>query len=128
MRHIKNENIKGKVKNFKNALWRILENFIWKSCGSKLWLQLALNLREMVGTQRSWYLKRCPNIYFFIGKEIKFIRYIEMKISKEKWKTLKETFKKVLWWTFAFCCRSEDSSTFIENFEKKYFCKKWKYD
>ena len=48
----------------------------------------------MVGTQRSWHLKRCSNTTFFIGKEVTFIRYVEMKISKEKRKTLKETLKK----------------------------------
>ena len=105
-----------------------VEILIRNSRGSKLWLQIALNLREVVGTQRSWYLKRCPNIASFIGKESRFIRYIEIKIPKKKWKTLKETLKKVLWGAFVYCCRSEDSSTFTANFETKYFCKKWKYD
>ena len=101
-----------------------VEILIWNSCGSKLWLQITLNLQEMVGTQSSWYLKRCPNIAWFIDKEIRFMRYIEMKISKQNWETLKETLENVLWWIFAYCCRSEDSSTFTVDFETKYFCKK----
>ena len=97
---------------------------IRNSCGSKLWLQITLNLQEMVGTQRYWYLKWCPNPALFIDKEIRFLRYISMKISKQNWETLKETLENVLWWIFAYCCRSEDSSTFTVDFETKYFCKK----
>ena len=53
------------------------------NCVSKLSLHIALNLREIVETQQSWHLKRFPNIALFIDNEIRFIRYIEMKISKE---------------------------------------------
>ena len=53
------------------------------NCESKLSLHIALNLREIVGTQQPWYLKRFPNIALFIGNEIRSIRYIEIKISKE---------------------------------------------
>ena len=101
-----------------------VEILIWNGYGSKLWIQMASNLRKILGTQCSWYLKRFPNIALLIVKEIRFIRYIEMKISKEKWKTLKETLQRVLWRIFGYCCRSEDSSTFTANFETKYFCKK----
>ena len=57
---------------------------------------MTSDLRKILGTQRSWYLKRFPNIALLIDKEIRFIRYIEMKISG-KVKNFEGEFKKVLW-------------------------------
>ena len=64
----------------------------------------------------------------FISKEIMFIRYKEMKISKEKLKSSEKLEKRIFDEYFAYCCKSEDSSRLTANFEAKYFCQKSKYD
>ena len=57
-----------------------------------------------------------------------FIRYKEMKISKQKLKSSEKLEKRFFDESFAYCCKSEDLSRLTANFEAKYFCKKSKYD
>ena len=127
-----NENIEGKVRNFQdpleNPIWRIFDNLISNGFDSKLLLQIVADLWEIVGTHCSWHSEWCPNIVLFISKEIMFIRYKEMKISKEKLKSSEKLEKRFFDESSAYCCKSEDSSRLTANFEAKYFCKKSKYD
>ena len=51
-----------------------------------------------------------------------------MKISKEEQKPLEKLSKRFFDESSAYCCKSEDSSTWTTNFETKYFGEKWKYD
>ena len=49
-------------------------------------------------------------------------------ISKKKLKPSEKLQKRFFDESFAYCCKSEDSSRLTANFEAKYFCKKSKYD
>ena len=115
--------IKGESQGFFKIEFLISNGF-----DSKLLLQIATDLWEMVETHFSWHSEWCPNIVLFISKEIMFIRYKEMKISKEKLKSSEKLEKRFFDESSAYCCKSEDSSRLTANFEAKYFCKKSKYD